>query len=240
MRPILYVLLAALFLQPSTIVAQQDPIYLQEIKIRTAIHAHDLATVESLLAPGFLEVEDTISTRRPVRFPPILHGNQLYDPQPPERRPPPTSPSSSIPLKCTGPAAPPKTGEFNYSTTWVRHSGKWQAVLPSTRTPSPPNLDYTNHRISLNDSPLLRTIVRTTTYARKVTFSANSMVQAFPAPQDVVGVRRWRVRCGLPTIRPEPCFRFLQLQTSVMQRPDSLSPVYITLVSGRKSAPLQE
>jgi len=25
-----------------------------------------------------------------------------------------------------------------------------------------------------------------------------------------------------------------------MQRPDSLSPVYITLVSGRKSAPLQE
>src|SRR5258708_1863691 len=27
------------------------------------------------------------------------------------------------------------------------------------------------------------------------------MVQAFPGPQDVVGVRRWRVRCGLPTIR---------------------------------------
>jgi hypothetical protein len=29
------------------------------------------------------------------------------------------------------------------------------------------------------------------------------MVQAFPGPQDVVGVRRWRVRCGLPTNRPE-------------------------------------
>jgi len=27
------------------------------------------------------------------------------------------------------------------------------------------------------------------------------MVQAFPGPQDVVGVRRWRVRCGLPTTR---------------------------------------
>jgi hypothetical protein len=25
------------------------------------------------------------------------------------------------------------------------------------------------------------------------------MVQAVPGPQDVVGVRRWRVRCGLPT-----------------------------------------
>jgi hypothetical protein len=29
------------------------------------------------------------------------------------------------------------------------------------------------------------------------------MVQAFPGPQDVVGVGRWRVRCGLPTTRPE-------------------------------------
>src|SRR5258707_14555289 len=28
------------------------------------------------------------------------------------------------------------------------------------------------------------------------------MVQAFPGPQDVVGVRRWRVRCGLPTTHP--------------------------------------
>jgi hypothetical protein len=36
-------------------------------------------------------------------------------------------------------------------------------------------------------------------YARKVTLSASSMVQAFPGPQDVVGVRRWGVRCGLPT-----------------------------------------
>jgi hypothetical protein len=33
--------------------------------------------------------------------------------------------------------------------------------------------------------------------------AASSMVQAFPGPQYVVGVRRWRVRCGLPTIRPE-------------------------------------
>ena len=66
MRPILHVLLASLFLLPSTLIAQQVPIYLQEIKIRTAIHAHDLATVESLLAPGFLEVEDTISTRDQV------------------------------------------------------------------------------------------------------------------------------------------------------------------------------
>jgi hypothetical protein len=29
------------------------------------------------------------------------------------------------------------------------------------------------------------------------------MVQAFLGPQDVVGVGRWRVRCGLPTIHPE-------------------------------------
>jgi hypothetical protein len=35
-------------------------------------------------------------------------------------------------------------------------------------------------------------------------FSASSMVQAFPGPQDVVGVRRWRVRCGLPTTRTQP------------------------------------
>src|ERR1700704_3626817 len=27
------------------------------------------------------------------------------------------------------------------------------------------------------------------------------MVQAFQGPQDVVGVTRWRVRCGLPTVR---------------------------------------
>src|SRR5258708_3998136 len=29
----------------------------------------------------------------------------------------------------------------------------------------------------------------------------SSMIQAFPGPKDVVGVRRWRVRCGLPTTR---------------------------------------
>ena len=39
--------------------------------------------------------------------------------------------------------------------------------------------------------------------ACEVTISASSMVQAFPGPQDVVGVRRWRVRCGLPTIRQQ-------------------------------------
>jgi hypothetical protein len=39
---------------------------------------------------------------------------------------------------------------------------------------------------------------------QKHALSASSMVQAFPGSQDVVGVRRWRVRCGLPTNRPEP------------------------------------
>jgi hypothetical protein len=38
-------------------------------------------------------------------------------------------------------------------------------------------------------------------FTRRTIHSASSMVQAFPGPQDVVGVRRWRVRCGLPTIR---------------------------------------
>jgi hypothetical protein len=39
---------------------------------------------------------------------------------------------------------------------------------------------------------------------RRTIHSASSMVQAFPGPQDVVGVRRWRVRCGLPTTRTQP------------------------------------
>jgi hypothetical protein len=33
-------------------------------------------------------------------------------------------------------------------------------------------------------------------FTRRTIHSASSMVQAFPGPQDVVGVRRWRVRCG--------------------------------------------
>ena len=131
MRPILHVLLAALFLLPTTLIAQQDPIYLQEIKIRTAIHAHDLATVESLLAPGFLEVEDTISTRDQVlgflksctvnSF--TIHSHQTRM----------ITPDIAIivyPVQMDVTCGSNKeTGEFNDSTTWVRHSGKWEAVL---------------------------------------------------------------------------------------------------------------
>ena len=46
--------------------SDKDPIYLQEIKIRTAIHAHDTAAIGAMMAPGFLEVEDTISNRDQV------------------------------------------------------------------------------------------------------------------------------------------------------------------------------
>lgn len=137
MRPILHVLLAALVLLPTTLIAQQDPIYLQEIKIRTAIHAHDLATFESLVAPGFLEVEDTISTRDQVlgflksctvnSY--TIHSHQTRM----------LTPDIAIivypvhmDVTC---GADKESGEFNDSTTWVRHAGKWQAVL-HTNTPA--------------------------------------------------------------------------------------------------------
>jgi hypothetical protein len=138
MRPILYALLAALFLLPSTLIAQQHPIYLQEIKIRTAIHAHDLA--KSLLATGFLEVEDTISTRDQIlgflksctvnSF--TIHSHQTRM----------IAPDIAIivyPIHMDVTCGSDKeTGEFNDSTTWVRHSGKWQAVLHTSATAAKP------------------------------------------------------------------------------------------------------
>ncbi|HEY8051692.1 MAG TPA: nuclear transport factor 2 family protein [Steroidobacteraceae bacterium] len=141
MRRTLYFLPAALFLLPPTLMAaQQDPIYLQEIKIRTAIHAHDLATVESLLAPGFLEVEDTISTRDQVlgflksctvnSF--AIHSHQTRM----------LTPDIAIivyPVQTDVTCGSDKvSGEFNDSTTWVRHSGKWQAVLHTNAVAAKP------------------------------------------------------------------------------------------------------
>jgi hypothetical protein len=60
-------------------------------------------------------------------------------------------------------------------------------------------LPYTNPRqlMSVNESSV---------ESRRwpLSYPASSIVQAFPGPRDVVGVRRWTVRCGLPTNRNLP------------------------------------
>ncbi|HEY6377465.1 MAG TPA: nuclear transport factor 2 family protein, partial [Edaphobacter sp.] len=142
----LVLILSLLTITSTPALAQQNPIvdllrtpppppmneiFKQEIRLWRTLQKHDLDTLQSLLLPDFIEVEETIQTREQLLTNLKTCTIGQFTIQKPETRM--MTPDIAViayrvkaDLTCDQTHS---TEEYNASTTWIRRDGKWLAQI---------------------------------------------------------------------------------------------------------------